>query len=236
LSRIRRAATEHRKAGPHTGRSMPTGSPAFFIADARGLDFLNTLATPTGTPIDWIGDGRGFVDWLRQAQLVPSHDLEKIAARATPAELDSVADQARDLREWFRAFVSGHAGRPLGAEALAELAPLNRLLERDEAYGQVAVHADSRGKRHLTFEARRRWRSAESLLIPIADVIARVLVEEDFTHIKACEGHSCTLMFVDRTRARRRRWCSMGVCGNRAKVSAHRTRKSSRGGPTGSAP
>jgi predicted RNA-binding Zn ribbon-like protein len=71
----------------------------------------------------------------------------------------------------------------------------------------------------------RRWRSPESLLIPIGEAIARVVVEEDFTHLKACEGHNCTLMFVDRTRARARRWCSMGVCGNRAKVTAHRKRK-----------
>jgi hypothetical protein len=28
--------------------------PAIFIADAPGLDFLNSIATPTDTPIDWI--------------------------------------------------------------------------------------------------------------------------------------------------------------------------------------
>jgi predicted RNA-binding Zn ribbon-like protein len=71
----------------------------------------------------------------------------------------------------------------------------------------------------------RRWRSPESLLLPIGEAIARVVVEEDFSNIKGCEGHRCTLMFVDRTRARARRWCSMSVCGNRAKVMAHRQRQ-----------
>lgn len=201
--------------------AMPASTPAFFIADAAGLDFLNSIATPTDAPVDWLGDGDGFVAWLRQAGLVPRRELEAIADRAMPGELDRVADQARDLREWFRAFVRRHMGRPLGAEALTALVPLNRLLERDEAYGRIVPGEGG----HLAFETLRRWRSPESLLIPVGEAMARVLVDEDFTHVKACEGHKCTLLFLDRTRGRARRWCSMGLCGNRAKVSAHRRRK-----------
>ncbi len=33
-----------------------------------------------------------------------------------------------------------------------------------------------------------------------------------------------TLVFADRTRRRARRWCSMAICGNRAKQAAHRKR------------
>jgi predicted RNA-binding Zn ribbon-like protein len=62
-------------------------------------------------------------------------------------------------------------------------------------------------------------------LVPIAEAIAHLVVDEDFRWVKACQGHDCTLVFLDRTRARSRRWCSMGVCGNRAKVTAHRLRK-----------
>lgn len=195
-------------------------TPAMFIADARGLDFINSLATPVNEPVDWISDGSGFIDWLRQAEFVPEEELDRIAKRAMPGELDRVADQARDLREWFRGIVKAHSGQPLDPGILQELAPLNRLLERDEAYGRIVRHGD-----HLEFESARRWRSPESLLIPIGEALAQVIVDEDFSQIKACEGHSCTLFFVDRTRGKRRRWCSMGVCGNRAKVSAHRSRK-----------
>jgi predicted RNA-binding Zn ribbon-like protein len=194
-----------------------------FIADAPGLDFLNSIATPVDTPVDWVGDGRAFVDWLAQAGLVPSAVLEEIAARAMPGELDRVADQARDLREWFRAFVRDHMGRPLDARALGDLEPLNGLLARDEAYGRIVVHGHDGG--HLAFETARRWRSPEALLIPIGEAMARTVVEEDFAQVKACEGHNCTLLFADHTRGRARRWCSMGVCGNRAKVAAHRSRK-----------
>ena len=49
-------------------------------------------------------------------------------ARAKPGELDKVAAQARELREWFRGFVRKHMGRPLTPKALSELEPLNPLL------------------------------------------------------------------------------------------------------------
>jgi predicted RNA-binding Zn ribbon-like protein len=42
--------------------------------------------------------------------------------------------------------------------------------------------------------------------------------------IKVCEGTGCVAVFLDSSRARSRRWCSMGTCGNRAKKDAMRTR------------
>jgi predicted RNA-binding Zn ribbon-like protein len=198
-------------------------SPAIFVADAPGLDFLNSVATPFGEVVDWIDSGDGLLDWLRQAKLVPSEVLEAMKARAMPGELDKVADQARSLREWFRGFVREHMGRPLTAEALHELEPLNHLLERDEAFSQLVPYRDGDRSR-LALRLTRRWRSPDSLLLPIGETLAQFVCQENFTDVKACEGHSCTLMFADHTRRRARRWCSMAACGNRAKQSAHRSR------------
>ena len=141
-----------------------------------------------------------------------------------PGELDKVADQARALREWFRGFVRKHMGRPLTPKALRELDPLNRLLERDEAFSQISRQHHESGGDRLEVRTMRRWRSPESLLLPIGEALAKFVCEEDFANVKACEGHSCTLVFADRTRRRARRWCSMAVCGNRAKQAAHRSR------------
>ncbi|ACL56447.1 CGNR zinc finger domain-containing protein [Methylobacterium nodulans] len=199
-------------------------TPAMFIADAPGLDFLNSIATPVDVPVDWISDGEGLLDWLEQAGLLPTAAAAAVRERVTPGELDAVAARARQLREWFRGFVDARKGRPLTPEDLLELKPLNRLLERDESFSQI-VARDHDGAVHLELQTSRHWRTPESLLQPIGTALARLVCEEDFTHIKACEGHACTLMFVDRTRGRARRWCSMAVCGNRAKQAAHRNRR-----------
>lgn len=202
---------------------MSQKSPAIFIADSAGLNFLNSIATPVDTRIDWICDGEGLLAWLEQAHLVPADALEAMRKLAKPGELDRVAAQARNLREWFRTFLHERRGKPLKAADLADLEPLNRLLAGDEGFGQLVAH--KRGKTTaLEFQSARRWRSPESLLLPIGEALAKMLAEEDLSDLKACEGATCTLMFADRTRGRSRRWCSMGICGNRAKQTAHRHR------------
>ncbi|MDI3561561.1 ABATE domain-containing protein [Bradyrhizobium sp. Arg816] len=201
--------------------------PAVFIADALGLDFLNSVATPVDTPVDWLNDGDGLFDWLAQAGLVPTNELEALRARAMPGELDKVADEARALREWFRAFVRKHAGRPLAVDALRELGPLNSLLERDEAFSRIEARDDD-GNQSLALRMTRRWESPESLLLPLGEAMAKFVCDEDFSDVKACEGHNCTMLFADHTRRRARRWCAMAICGNRAKQAAHRDRLKSR--------
>jgi len=199
------------------------GPPAIFIADSLGLDFLNSVATPLDTPVDWLDSGEELLNWLAQARLVPAEALDELKARAIAGDLDKVADQARALREWFRGFVRKHMGRPLPPSALRELGPLNELLQRDEMFIQISRHRQRDGDR---FELRviRRWQSPESLLLPIGEAMAKFVCEEDFASVRACEGHNCTLVFADHTRGRARRWCSMAVCGNRAKQAAHRSR------------
>jgi predicted RNA-binding Zn ribbon-like protein len=197
--------------------------PAISIGGTPGLDFLNSIATPVDTPLDWIDDGEGLSSWLEQARLVPPDAIERIRALALPGELDRVADQARQLREWFRGFVRQHKGHPLTASALAELGPLNRLLERDEFFSRI-ISEPATKKAPLRLEIARRWRTPEALLLPIGEALARLVCTEDFSNIKACEGPACTLLFADHTRGHARRWCSMAICGNRAKQAAHRHR------------
>ena len=208
--------------------------PAIFVADATAIDFLNSIATPLDTQVEWITSGRDLLEWLVVAGLVPDDVRKKFLKNALPGELDAVAAQARALREWFREFVQENKGRPLAPGALKALAPLNRILARDEEFVQVGVREQSMAESApsgLALMKERRWRSADTLIIPIARAMAEFVCTDDFTDVKSCEGHGCTLMFVDRTRVRSRRWCSMAVCGNRAKAQAHRDRAKQAGRP-----
>jgi len=42
--------------------------------------------------------------------------------------------------------------------------------------------------------------------------------------IRVCDAENCGLLLVDTSKPGRRRWCSMEVCGNRAKIRSHRSR------------
>jgi predicted RNA-binding Zn ribbon-like protein len=192
--------------------SMPATDPPILLADHRALDFLNTLARPGGVETEWIGSGEGLLDWLRAASLVDPAD-ERVIRRAIGAdELDHAAREARALREWFRGVLSG------GSLETA-LARLNTFLRDDE---QVRQLHGARG--HAAWRTQRLWRKPRSVLGPIAEQMGDLLVKEDLDLVKGCGGEDCTLVFLDRTKAHKRRWCSMAVCGNRAKVAAFRAR------------
>ena len=193
------------------------------VGDAPGLDFLNSIATPVDTPVDWIADGEGYLRWLEQTGLVPPDVLHDMRARVPPAEFDRVADQARSLREWFRDFVRRHKGHALTAAAFSELEPLNDLLERDAVFNRIAVQPEEQAP--FALQSVRRWPDPQALLLPVAQALAQLVCTEDFSQVKACEGSACTLFFADHTRGHARRWCSMALCGNRAKQAAHRHRR-----------
>jgi predicted RNA-binding Zn ribbon-like protein len=198
-------------------------TPALFIAGDPALDFLNSVATPIDVPVEWLDDGEGLLSWLEQAQLVSAAVLRQLRSQSSPGELNKVAEQARNLREWFRGFVEKHRGHPLARDDFKKLERLNRLLERDNTFSQIAPATRKQGNA-FELHAMRKWRSPEALLLPIAEALARLVCSEDFTYVRECEGLSCTLFFADRTRGRARRWCSMAICGNRAKQAAHRDR------------
>jgi len=203
-----------------------------YLGDDFALDFLNSVAAPWGEEIDWLASGSDLLDWLEQAHdVVPADMVAHIRDSARPGALDQVAKDARDLREWFRGFVRKHAGKPLGQRALRDLAALNKLLELDEAHPQIEAALFGEGLQNrgdarlvLRWQTRRHWHGFKALLFPIAGAIGDFVCREDFTFVRSCEGPTCTLWFLDVSKGHARRWCSMALCGNRAKAGAHRAR------------
>jgi predicted RNA-binding Zn ribbon-like protein len=171
---------------------------------------------------------------MKQAGLLSVDDIAVVKSSMSSKELDRVAARARELRDWLRDFVTAHMGRPLQTESLAQLGPLNELLRTDEIFWSLVPNASrkqSSGQAspalfHL--RAQRRWRKPDALLLPIAEEIARFISSADFRYVKACAGQNCILFFLDQTRRRGRRWCSMAVCGNRAKQDAHLAKQKKR--------
>ncbi len=210
--------------------------PAIFIAGPLGLDFLNSLARPMVEVVDWLGDGSGLLSWMKQAGLLTVDDIAVVKSRISSQELDRVAAKARDLRDWLRGFVTEHMGRPLKAQALTRLGPLHDLLASDEMFLSLVPGptllakqtSDGASPAIFHLQAQRRWRKPDSLLSPIAEEIAKFISSADFRYVKACQGDNCILFFLDQTRRHGRRWCSMAVCGNRAKQDAHLARLKTR--------
>jgi predicted RNA-binding Zn ribbon-like protein len=226
------AKTDRHLIGGNLAPNPNSRPPAVFTGDHLALDFVNSRSTPHGVWTEWLRDGIDLLDWLEEAGAIDGVDATRFRKDTGAREaLDEVAERARTLREWLRGFVARHAGRKLGAKAVAELGPLNDLLARSDMYWQVeatgatdAVLAP--GQRPLYLRTVRRWTTPQQLLQPLAEAIANLVCNEDFRLIRACEGKACVLFFLDKTKSHARRWCSMAICGNRAKAAAHRARAS----------
>jgi predicted RNA-binding Zn ribbon-like protein len=70
-------------------------------------------------------------------------------------------------------------------------------------------------------------RDLDSALALIATIVAVAQLDGRWSRLKACPGRDCGWAFYDHSRNQASGWCSMGICGQRAKARAYRRRKAS---------
>lgn len=121
-------------------------------------------------------------------------------------------DRARTLRESLRATLLAHAGHP----PHREVAPLGALL----AEAPLLVTVDAADGSATLAPADDR-----SLHARVAAAVAEALVAGTWIRLKACEAADCHWAYYDRSPAGRGRWCSMQVCGARAKMRRYRAKE-----------
>lgn len=119
---------------------------------------------------------------------------------------------AKELREALRAACLAHAGHPLPGRPMEAL---DRLLSG----APLLVSVDGEGGAGL------RPADPTSLVSRVAVAIAAAAADGTWLRLKACEADDCHWAYYDRSPAGRSRWCTMSVCGSRAKMRAYRARR-----------
>lgn len=184
----------------------------YLIADDQGVELLNSAGAPYGDWMDWLQDGGEMLSWMVAAGFLTADQAESLAAQLPPAELNRAAADLRALREAFRAAL------PAGNDVL--IADLNRLMARGQGHHRLIPGPDGLTLTHVP-----RLTSADDLLALVATAVARLLTQGEPGRTRQCDGPTCTYWFRDISKNNRRRWCSMAVCGNRAKAAGHRARQ-----------
>lgn len=198
---------------------MAIDLPALFVGSHPAMDFLNTRFNPRGTAVELIGDGASFLAWLVAAKLLDASTASGLERRFGTKALAAAAAEARSVRTWAVEWLSRWRDDPRGNYA-AELRRLNGLLERAKCHRHLEAARSG-------LEVVERWQfdSASELITLVAVQIALLVTTEQPALVKRCAGADCTIWFVDRTKAHRRRFCSAAACGNRARVAAFRMRQ-----------
>ena len=137
--------------------------------------------------------------------------LDTADGRAPFGLTETTAASARELRESLRATLLAHAGHP----PHRAVTPLGELLARaplvvtvDPTDGSAALAPVDDGP----------------LLSRTAAAVAEAVTAGTWSRLKACEAADCHWAYYDRSPAGRGRWCSMQVCGARAKMRRYRAK------------
>jgi predicted RNA-binding Zn ribbon-like protein len=190
-----------------------------FVGNHPAIDFLNTAFATDGEPVEMIENGKAYLEWLVTATLMKQPLATKLARRFGAKALDDAAEEARKIREWARGWLSRWRASP-NADYVEEMMVLNELLSRTTYSHQlVATQGESKLAEIPDFKA------ASALVALVAMQFAVLITQERPDLIKECASSTCTLWFLDQSKAHRRLFCSPIVCGNRAKVAAFRERQ-----------
>lgn len=183
-----------------------------FHRGSLALDFVGTLgARASDAPEERLPDAAALGEWLRDAGL---------CEQALPTQEELAG--ARELREALFALGAAQVeGRSLPRRALETL--------------NAAAAGLAQGRPSLDAKGRERWSTEAPVVLALGRVAhdAIRLFSQEPERLTRCELPSCGALLLSRSRSDRRRWCSMELCGNRAKVAAYRARKKGAPSPSG---
>lgn len=99
----------------------------------------------------------------------------------------------------------------------------NELLGRAAPVPELAPDSEGRWQWHL--EPARGASPADVLALLTGVGLLGVVRTLGYARLRSCEAPDCAGMFVDTSRAGRRRFCTPELCGNRLNVANHRARR-----------
>jgi predicted RNA-binding Zn ribbon-like protein len=163
------------------------------------LDFANTRYwRGQSSPSETLNAPQDLAAWAKAAKAPPTREFENALA----------------LRETiYRLFDANAEGKPAAAR---DLEAFNRALAAAPARTTL-----KRGRDGYAWEIDAKSSTALSLLAPVLWSAGDLLAGPRLDRVRKCANPECGWLFLDDSRAGKRRWCSMSACGNRAKARRH---------------
>ncbi len=183
-----------------------------FVGGDSALDFINTVTGRDVEPRDWLDGYPRLLEWAGHAELLPKRTLRALARKAERerAAASKALARAKVLREVLYALVSALAtGRAPPKESLELL----REYWTAGTKAQALVFDDGR----LAAELDPDTDDLDLIAAMVAYRLVQFVLPLPMERLRLCEGPNCSWLFIDRSKAGRRRWCDMAVCGNAAK-------------------
>ncbi|MEV6416896.1 ABATE domain-containing protein [Kribbella sp. NPDC051718] len=173
-----------------------------FVGGRIALNFVGTLGKRSTEQLERLRTPEDLTRWVELAGLGSISTDE--------ADLEA----ARVLREALYTLTLATLDRAPLRRADVEL--VNEWAARETPAPALKIRADALRRSDPQ-------PSASEVLAVVARDGIELLSGPESDSIRECEDPACTLLFVDSSRGRRRRWCSMSSCGARAKMRTLRS-------------
>jgi predicted RNA-binding Zn ribbon-like protein len=163
--------------------------------------FVNTFDAETGE--EELADGDAAATWFRE------RDVPIGPEAFDEAELERLIAVRQALRKLLLANNTGDAA------PRAALATLNE----QSAESNIGLHFGPAGADLVT-----RCDGVECAIARMLSIAHESMRAETWSRLKVCPADDCFWAFYDHSRNRSGTWCTMEVCGNRAKARSYRQR------------
>jgi predicted RNA-binding Zn ribbon-like protein len=191
--------------------------------------FVNTLDIEQAT--DELASPAALDQWLTAAGLAGESGVSPVTPGSGPADLALAIELREALRRILLAHVAPPAGPPGARSAPGSVPSPARPMTLDGAVARLAGVAAAAappaiitrpdGSVGVGVGVAAGSRAALTRLLLIAGEAATA---GTWTRLKACSADDCHWAFYDRSPTRNGCWCSMQICGSRAKSRAYRSR------------
>ena len=153
-------------------------------------------------------------DEFRGPQELHAWLMRRAASTADQQVGDSEWRRAIAVREGLRALAAANNDLPVDTEAVRSLGAATRELG---LVPRLDVGSEWRLEPRAT--------GVDGFLERVLAITVAAMADGRWDRVKACQADSCRWVFYDHSRNRSSTWCTMAICGARAKARAYRVRK-----------
>jgi len=186
-----------------------------FLGGNLSLDFVNTVHDRHEAPLrDLLQNYLDLVTWVYFADAINNSQKERLLQIGLERlqEANQIYDDSLNLRELLYDFIINMMNQ-------VEVSPgnmqsINQWISKIFSNMKLAQLGN-----FFILDWKEENFGLESVLWPIIRAFTDLVTSEDTNHIKECSN--CGYLFVDSSKNKSRRWCSMEICGNREKARRH---------------
>jgi predicted RNA-binding Zn ribbon-like protein len=196
-----------------------------FVGGDAALDFVNTVTGRDQSPRDWLDSYARLLEWATLVRLLPERNLRALTKKlhTEPGAAGRALIRAKELREELFALIN--------AVATGSAPPKSALTTLHEHWLRgIEAHEFRFENGRVVADVRPDSSDFELIAAMVAYRMVEHVLPQPVDRLRVCGGSNCAWVFIDSSKAGRRRWCDMAVCGNVAKAQRFYARSRRRAG------